>query len=229
MFKRSIASVAAVAVVAVVSGAVVAPANAMSAKFNNSNMTCTIELTDKEVKLTLLQQTLMIDKAKAAQTKAIIAEPQVSALRAKIEDTKKELAKLEPHSEKSEKLRRELEENTEKFTAYQNFLKALNACIAGEDYNSDQSGVPNQPGPSEPSVPNQPGPSEPSVPNQPGPSEPSVPNQPGPSEPSVPNQPEGERALPSTNGAVIGVIVAVLGILAAALPVIKSMLRALLP
>ncbi|WP_374064597.1 hypothetical protein ABMV07_10580 [Corynebacterium belfantii] len=51
--------------------------------------------------------------------------------------------------------------------------------------------------------------------------------------PDGPNKPDDKRALPSTNGAVIGAIVAVLGILAAALPFIKSILpaqlRALLP
>ncbi|CAB0615941.1 hypothetical protein CIP107543_01901 [Corynebacterium diphtheriae] len=51
----------------------------------------------------------------------------------------------------------------------------------------------------------------------------------GSEKPNGPKNPEVERALPSTNGAVIGAIVAVLGILAAALPVIKSILRALLP
>lgn len=48
MFKRSLASFAAVAVA---SGAVVAPANAVTVTVNDDT-TCTIELTDEEAKLT---------------------------------------------------------------------------------------------------------------------------------------------------------------------------------
>lgn len=53
MFKRSLAPVAAVAVV---SGAVVAPANAITVKFNNDNMTCTIEQNDEEANLTKVKE-----------------------------------------------------------------------------------------------------------------------------------------------------------------------------
>lgn len=61
MFKRSLASLAAVAV-AVASGAVVAPANAITVKFNNKNMTCTIEQNDKEVQLTSVARTVTLKK-----------------------------------------------------------------------------------------------------------------------------------------------------------------------
>ncbi|CAB0747389.1 hypothetical protein FRC0095_02016 [Corynebacterium diphtheriae] len=227
MFKRSLASLAAVVVA---SGAVVAPANAMTVEINDNN-TCTLKLTAEEARLISLQQTTELDKGKAAFIKSSLVEGQLIKLRAEIEKAKKELAKLEPHSEKSESLRRELKENEKKFTAYENLSNALAACIAGHSYDSNQSGRPskpegpNEPGPSKPG-PSKPGPSKPG-PSKPGPSKPEGPNEPGP------NNPERERALPSTNGAVIGVIVAVLGILVAALPFIKSMLpaqlRALLP
>ncbi|MFA1476616.1 hypothetical protein [Corynebacterium diphtheriae] len=215
MFKRSLASLA---VVAVASGAVVAPANAITVTVNK-DMTCTIQLTAEETELTGLARNITSNKNSAAITKGSIVEGQLSTLRAKIENAKKELAELESHSEKSERLKRELEENEKKFTAFENLSNALAACIAGHNYDSNQPG-PKQPGPK------QPGPNNPEGPSKPGP------KQPGPSKPG-PNNPERERALPSTNGAVIGVIVAVLGILVAALPVIKSMLpaqlRALLP
>lgn len=190
MFKRSLASLAAVVVA---SGAVVAPANAVTVEINDNN-TCTIKLTAEEARLTNLKQTVTADKQLATLLKTQYGVKQLSALHTKIENAKKELAKLKPHSQKSESLRRELEENEKKFTAYENLSNALDACTNGRNYDSDNPERPSEPDP---------------------------------------NNPERERALPSTNGAVIGVIVAVLGILVAALPVIKSMLpaqlRALLP
>ncbi|WP_339325308.1 hypothetical protein [Corynebacterium diphtheriae] len=138
-----------------------------------------------------------------------------------------ELAKLAPNAAGREKLMSELNKKKEKLTAYQNLSNALEACDAGKDYNSDQPSVPKRPeGSDQPGVPKPPSvPKEPEGSDQPGvPKPPSVPKEP---EDSV--KPDDKRALPSNNGAVIGVIVAVLGILAAALPVIKSILRALLP
>ncbi|CAB0522111.1 hypothetical protein CIP107507_01861 [Corynebacterium diphtheriae] len=201
MFKRSLASLAAVVVA---SGAVVAPANAVTVEINDNN-TCTIKLTAEEARLTNLKQTVTADKQLATLLKTQYGVKQLSALHTKIENAKKELAKLKPHSQKSESLRRELEENEKKFTAYENLSNALDACTNGRNYDSNNPERPSEPDPNNPERPSEPD----------------------------PNNPERERALPSTNGAVIGVIVAVLGILVAALPVIKSMLpaqlRALLP
>ncbi|OWM49329.1 hypothetical protein [Corynebacterium diphtheriae] len=226
MFKRSLASLAAVAV-AVASGAVVAPANAITVKFNNKNMTCTIEQNDKEVQLTSVARTVTLKKKGGAHLKASIVDSQLSTLRAGIEKDEMELAKLAPNAAGREKLMSELNKKKEKLTAYQNLSNALEACDAGKDYNSDQPSVPKRPeGSDQPGVPKPPSvPKEPEGSDQPGvPKPPSVPKEP---EDSV--KPDDKRALPSNNGAVIGVIVAVLGILAAALPVIKSILRALLP
>ncbi|OWN60102.1 hypothetical protein [Corynebacterium diphtheriae] len=206
MFKRSLASLAAVAVV---SGAVVAPANAVTVTVNNDM--CTFNFTDEEAGLLRLHKTVMHNKTNAANIKMSIVEPQLSALRAQIEKDEKKLNSLEPGAAGREKLTSDLKENKEKFTAYKNFSNALKACIDGNNYNSKHPDGSDQPG----------------GPSNPGPSNP------GPSKPERPNNPERKRALPSTNGAVIGAIVAVLGILAAALPFIKSMLpaqlRALLP
>ncbi|CAB0663051.1 hypothetical protein D9B98_10150 [Corynebacterium diphtheriae] len=192
MFKRSLASLAAVAVV---SGVVVAPANAMSAKFNNNNMTCTISFTTEEANFIRLTSPATLSKQQATFFKTQYGETQLSALRAKIKEDEEKLAKLIPGTENEMVLKRKLEEKRKQLAAYQKFSDALKACIDGRNYDSDKTAGPSEPSPSEPS----------------------------------PNNPERERALPSTNGAVIGVIVAVLGILAAALPVIKSILRALLP
>ncbi|CAB0665404.1 hypothetical protein CIP107566_02031 [Corynebacterium diphtheriae] len=200
MFKRSLASLAAVAVV---SGAVVAPANAVTVTVNDGM--CTIKLTAEETKLTGLDRNITADKVKAANVKEHNLESQLSTLRAEIAKYEQDLAKPGLDTEKEMALKSKLEEKRKQLTVYQNLINALDACIEGRNYNSDQSG----------------GSKRPSDPNVPGP------NVPGP------NVPEGERARPSTNGAVIGVIVAVLGILVAALPFIKSMLpaqlRALLP
>ncbi|MHC9791145.1 hypothetical protein ACQXZT_10860 [Corynebacterium diphtheriae] len=182
MFKRSLASLAAVAVF---SGVVVAPANAMTVTVNNDK-TCTIKLNAEEARLTSLQQTTNLDKeGKAAGIIVSIVEGQLIKLPAEIEKAKKKLATLEPNTTEWAKLTSELKEKEKQLTTYQNLKDALNACFAGENYDSEK--------------------------------------------PNDPKHPEVERALPSTNGAVIGAIVAVLGILAAALPVIKSILRALLP
>ncbi|CAB0664000.1 hypothetical protein CIP107562_01970 [Corynebacterium diphtheriae] len=221
MFKRSLASLA---VVAVASGAVVAPANAVTVTVN-TDMKCTIQLTDEEAELTSLERSITADKVKAANVKEHIVESQLSTLRAEIAKYEQDLAKPGLDTEKEMALKSKLEEKRKQLTAYKNLSDALDACIAGHNYDSDQPGGSDQPGPNNPEGPSKPGPSKPG-PSKPGPSKP------GPSKPG-PNNPERERALPSTNGAVIGVIVAVLGILVAALPVIKSMLpaqlRALLP
>ncbi|CAB0827974.1 hypothetical protein FRC0293_01859 [Corynebacterium diphtheriae] len=215
MFKRSLASLAAVAVA---SGAVVAPANAVTVTVNE-DMTCNIQPTAEETRLTRLKQTTNLDKRNAANIKENIVKGQLTALRTKIEKDEKKLAELGSHSEESRRLRRELEDNKKKLTAYENLSNALTACINGQNYNSDQSGRPNNPDGSE-----RPGGSKhPDGSERPG----------GSKHPDGSERPDDKRALPSTNGAVIGVIVAVLGILVAALPVIKSMLpaqlRALLP
>lgn len=196
MFKRSLASLA---VVAVASGAVVAPANAITVTVNKDM--CTFNLTDEEAGLLSLDKTIMHNKTKAADLKTTIVEPQLSVLRTQIEKDKKKLDDLEPGAAGREKLMSDLKKNEEKFTAYKNFNNALKACIDGNNYNSDQPGGPERPGDSD--------------------------------QPGGPKRPDDKRAMPSTNGAVIGVIVAVLGILVVALPFIKSILpaqlRALLP
>ncbi|MFA1532323.1 hypothetical protein ACDL65_09845 [Corynebacterium belfantii] len=185
MFKRLLASLA---VVAVASGAVVAPANALTVTVN-TDMTCTIQLTAEEARLISLVSPVTLSKEKATQLKANYGEQQLSALKAEIEAYKKKLDTLGLDPAEQQKLRKDLEEKKKRLTANENFRKALDECIAGRNYNSDQ--------------------------------------------PDGPKRPDDKRALPSTNGAVIGAIVAVLGILAAALPFIKSILpaqlRALLP
>ncbi|OFI55235.1 hypothetical protein BKD84_10595 [Corynebacterium diphtheriae] len=263
MFKRSLASLAAVAVV---SGAVVAPANAVTVTVNNDM--CTFNLTDEEANFIGLNSPVTRSKDEATFLKTqYYGEKQLSALEAEIETYKKKLDALGLDPAEEQKLRNDLEEKKKRLTANKNFRKALDECIAGRDYDSskpddsnppsvpkrpegsDQPSVPDKPVPNNPgdsnppSVPKRPeGSDQPSVPDKPVPNNPGdsnrpgVPKQPeGSDQPSVPKQPEDsvkpddKRALPSNNGAVIGVIVAVLGILAAALPVIKSILRALLP
>ncbi|OWN19325.1 hypothetical protein, partial [Corynebacterium diphtheriae] len=184
MFKRSLASLAAVAVV---SGAVVAPANAVTVTVNNDM--CTFNFTDEEAGLLRLHKTVMHNKTNAANIKMSIVEPQLSALRAQIEKDEKKLNSLEPGAAGREKLTSDLKENKEKFTAYKNFSNALKACIDGNNYNSkhpdgsDQPGGPSKPeGPSNPG-PSNPGPSKPEGPSNPGPSNP------GPSKPERPNNP----------------------------------------
>ncbi|CAB0575762.1 hypothetical protein CIP107580_01973 [Corynebacterium diphtheriae] len=246
MFKRSLASLAAVAVA---SGAVVAPANAMTATVNN-NETCTITSTVEEAGFVGLKTTVTVPKAKISTFKMYTAG--LPSLRAKRAELEKKLANSKPGSEEEEEeLTSKLVVETKRITAIENFDKALDACAAGHNYDSEKPNGPKQPDGSEkpngpkqpdgsekPNGPKQPDGSEkPNGPKQPDGSEkPNGPKQPdgsekpnGPKQPDGSKQPDGERALPSTNGAVIGAIVAVLGILAAALPVIKSILRALLP
>ncbi|MHC9553535.1 hypothetical protein ACQQ63_09260 [Corynebacterium diphtheriae] len=246
MFKRSLASLAAVAVV---SSAVVAPANAVTVTVNNDM--CTFNLTDEEANFIRLTSPVKRSKDEATFLKTqYYGEKQLSALEAEIETYKKKLDALGLDPAEEQKLRNDLEEKKKRLTTNKNFRKALDECIAGRDYDSSKPddsnppSVPKRPGvPNRPSVPKRPeGSDQPSVPDKPVPNNPGdsnrpgVPKQPeGSDQPSVPKQPEDsvkpddKRALPSTNGAVIGVIVAVLSILAAALPVIKSILRALLP
>ncbi|RKW93948.1 hypothetical protein [Corynebacterium diphtheriae] len=221
MFKRSLASLA---VVAVASGAVVAPANAITVTVNDDM--CTITPTAEEARLTNLTQgkTLNLKKENAATIKKTVVDGQLPALKAEIAKYEQDLTKPGLDMEKMA-LKSKLEEKRKQLTAYEKLSNALEACAAGNNYNSDQSDDPKRPDDSNPpSVPKRPG-----GPKQPDDSNP--PSVPNPPEDSV--KPDGKRALPSINGAVIGAIVAVLGILVAALPFIKSMLpaqlRALLP
>ncbi|CAB0713375.1 hypothetical protein [Corynebacterium diphtheriae] len=216
MFKRSLASVAAVAIA---SGAVVAPANAVAVKVNN-DMTCTFSLTAEETKLTTLKSN-KYSKEKITNLKLVVGS-QPSALRAQIEKDKKALTKLGPNDEQRKHLTNKLKEDEKKLTAYENLNNALDACIAGKYYNSDNLGDSKKP-----DGPQKPGPNNPGDSNNPD-----GPQKPGPNNPGV------QPAPPSNDGAGIGVIfaasiAAVLGILAAALPFIKSILppqlRALLP
>ncbi|CAB0759235.1 hypothetical protein FRC0141_02019 [Corynebacterium diphtheriae] len=165
-----------------------------------NNDMCTFNLTDEEARLLSLGKTVTANKQLATLLKTQYGEKQLPTLRMKIAEDEKKLAELGLDAAEREKLTSELNEKRKQLTVYQNFSDALDACIEGRNYNSKRPSDPNVPGP-----------------NVPGP------NVPGP------NVPDGKRALPSINGAVIGAIVAVLSILAAALPAIKSMLRALLP
>ncbi|CAB0737045.1 hypothetical protein FRC0101_01915 [Corynebacterium diphtheriae] len=165
-----------------------------------NNDMCTFNLTDEEARLLSLGKTVTANKQLATLLKTQYGEKQLPTLRMKIAEDEKKLAELGLDAAEREKLTSELNEKRKQLTVYQNFSDALDACIEGRNYNSKRPSGPNVPGP-----------------NVPGP------NVPGP------NVPDGKRALPSINGAVIGAIVAVLSILAAALPAIKSMLRALLP
>ncbi|OIR64596.1 hypothetical protein BHF77_11515, partial [Corynebacterium diphtheriae] len=152
MFKRSLASVAAVAIA---SGAVVAPANAVAVKVNN-DMTCTFSLTAEETKLTTLKSN-KYSKEKITNLKLVVGS-QPSALRAQIEKDKKALTKLGPNDEQRKHLTNKLKEDEKKLTAYENLNNALDACIAGKYYNSDNLGDskkpdgPQKPGPNNPGV-----------------------------------------------------------------------------
>lgn len=151
MFKRSLASLAAVAVA---SGAIVAPANAVTVTVNNDK-TCTITPTDEETRLTGLTQTRNLDKGKAAGIIASIIEGQLIKLRTEIGKVKKKLAELDPNAAERTTLTSELKEKEKQLTTYQNLKDALNACIDGRDYNSGQSGdskPPSVPKPPEDSV-----------------------------------------------------------------------------
>ncbi|MFW9041825.1 hypothetical protein ACOI9V_05335 [Corynebacterium striatum] len=227
MFKRSLASFAAVAVA---SGAVVAPANAMTVTVNDDT-SCTIKVTEEEAGLIGLTPPAKIDKDYAAHLKATLLDKQLPALGAEIEKDKQELDKPGLDEARRKELASALEEKQKRFTANNNLKKALEACIAGNNYDSDKPDDSNQPGGSnKPEDSNKPGGSEkPKDPKQPeGPKQPEVPKQ-----PKDPKQPEVERGLSSNDGAGIAAIVAVLGILAAALsfikPLLPAQLRALLP
>ncbi|CAB0917093.1 hypothetical protein FRC0425_02057 [Corynebacterium diphtheriae] len=216
MFKRSLASVAAVAIA---SGAVVAPANAMTVRVSYDD-SCSFFLTAEETKLTGLASSVTLPKEQATQLKSQYGEQQLSALEATIEAYEKKLTEPSLDEEQKNHLTSQLEENKKRLTAYKKFSDALDACIAGMDYNSDESGDSKEPG----------GTDKPGDSKKPG----------GTDKPGDSKKPGGteQPAPPSNDGAGIGVIfaaaiAAVLGILAAALPIIKPMLppqlRALLP
>lgn len=203
MFKRSLASFAAVAVA---SGAVVAPANAVTVTVNDDT-TCTIKVTEEEAGLIGLTPPAKINKDYAAHLKATLLDKQLPALGAEIEKDKQELDKPGLDEAAKATLKSALEDKQKRFTANNNFKKALEACIDGKNYDSSQSDDPKQPDDSK----------------QPG----------GSDKPGGPNKPGGEHGLSSIDGAGIAAIVAVLGILAAALsfikPLLPAQLRALLP
>ncbi|HAT1409495.1 hypothetical protein ACL1HT_05050 [Corynebacterium striatum] len=227
MFKRSLASFAAVAVA---SGAVVAPANAMTLTVNDDT-TCTIKVTEEEAGLIGLTPPANLSKEKAAHLKATLLDNQLPALGAEIEKDKQELDKPGLDEAKKAALKSALEEKQKRFTANNNLKKALEACIAGNNYDSNPSDDSKQPGGSDkPDDSKQPGGSDkPGDSKQPGSSD-----KPGDSKhPDGSNKPGGEHGLSSIDGAGIAAIVAVLGILAAALsfikPLLPAQLRALLP
>ncbi|MHC9753279.1 hypothetical protein ACQXYV_10850 [Corynebacterium diphtheriae] len=238
MFKRSLASVAAVAIA---SGAVVAPANAMTMKVNDG--ICTFNLTADEAELIHLHDAPEFDKDEAAGIKANTVEKNLLEIHAQIERDQKELGNLGLDEEKKKQhLTSELEKNKKKVAAYEKFKNALTACIAGMDYNSDESGDSKNPegqvkpgGQDQSGGTDNPGGSK----NPEGSGKPGDSQKPGGTEkPKAPSKPSVTPAPPSNDGAGIGVIfagaiAAILGILAAALPIIKPMLppqlRALLP
>ncbi|CAB0713259.1 hypothetical protein FRC0024_02098 [Corynebacterium diphtheriae] len=227
MFKRSLASVAAVAIA---SGAVVAPANAVAVRPHNDK-TCTFSFAAEEAKLTPLNSG-KYPQDKITNLKSALVEPQLPILRAQIMKYEEALAKGKVNDD----LMRKLEDSNKKLTAYEKLNEALDACINGKYYNSDQSS-----GPKKPERQGEPGdsqkPSGPKKPERQG--EPGDSQKPGGTEkPKAPSNPGVTPAPPSNDGAGIGVIfagaiAAVLGILAAALPIIKPILppqlRALLP
>ncbi|MHD0006902.1 hypothetical protein ACQX2R_11535, partial [Corynebacterium diphtheriae] len=126
MFKRSLASVAAVAIA---SGAVVAPANAVTVTVNN-DMTCTFSLTKEEANLTGVQQTVTHSQEKAAHIKTTLVENQLSALAVTITKIEAELAKPGLDDEKRKGLMSELQEKKKRFAANHSFKEALEKCTA---------------------------------------------------------------------------------------------------
>ncbi|EGT5591979.1 hypothetical protein [Corynebacterium striatum] len=227
MLKRSLASFAAVAVA---SGAVVAPANAMTSTVNDDK-TCTINLTAEEASLTKLARTATLTKERAAHIKETTVDKPLSALGADIAKDKQELDKPGLDEARRKELASALEEKQKRFTANNNLKKALEACIAGKNYDSNKPDDSKQPdGSDKPDDSKQPGGSDkPGDSKQPGGSD-----KPGDSKhPDGSNKPGGEHGLSSNDGAGIAAIVAVLGILAAALsfikPLLPAQLRALLP
>ncbi|MGQ7161692.1 hypothetical protein ACQZET_11370 [Corynebacterium diphtheriae] len=134
MFKRSLVHVAAVAVV---SGAVVAPANAMTLTVNNDDMTCTINLTVKEATvLGLTHPETKIPKERIPTLKAYANG--LPAVHKEKADLEKELANSKLDSATKEKLKSRLEGIKQRITILENFNKALDACNAGNGYNSDR-------------------------------------------------------------------------------------------
>ncbi|CAB0568811.1 hypothetical protein CIP107527_02099 [Corynebacterium diphtheriae] len=239
MFKRSLASVAAVAIA---SGAVVAPANAVTVTVNKDDMTCTFNFTAEETKLTHSHPTPKFPKEEAATIRAKTVEPQLLELRAQIKKDKEALNNPDLDEEQRKDLTIKLKENEKKLTAFENYKDALTACINGKAYNSDKSGDSKNPeGQVKPGGQDQSGGTDQSgdSKNPEGQGKPGTPGNPGDSNnPKAPSNPGAQPAPPSTDGAGIGVIfagaiAAILGILAAALPIIKPMLppqlRALLP
>ncbi|CAB0620269.1 hypothetical protein CIP107557_02111 [Corynebacterium diphtheriae] len=225
MFKRSLASVAAVAIA---SGAVVAPANAMTMNVNDG--ICTFNLTADEAELIHLHDAPEFSKEEATEIKKGTVEKNLLELHTQIERDQKALEDPNLDDELKNDLMRKLEENKKKVTAYEDFRNALTACIQGRNYESDKSSGTEKPGASgNPGGTDQSGDSKnPEDPKNPG----------GTNKPKAPSNPGAQPAPPSNDGAGIGVIfagaiAAILGILAAALPIIKPMLppqlRALLP
>ncbi|MHC9836193.1 hypothetical protein ACQX01_12095 [Corynebacterium diphtheriae] len=149
MFKRSLASVAAVAIA---SGAVVAPANAMTVRVGYAG-SCTFFSNAEEAQLTRLAQTVTYKKENVAFLKSSLVEGQLPVLSRIIEKDREELAKAGLSTAKKEELTRKLEENEKKLTAYKNLNNALNACIDGKNYDSDQSGDSKKPGGTEQPAP----------------------------------------------------------------------------
>ncbi|MBG9277932.1 hypothetical protein I4J10_12375, partial [Corynebacterium diphtheriae bv. mitis] len=140
--KRSLASVAAVAIA---SGAVVAPANAMTVRVSYDD-SCSFFLTAEETKLIGLASSVTLPKEQATQLKSQYGEQQLSALEATIEAYEKKLTEPSLDEEQKNHLTSQLEENKKRLTAYKKFSDALDACIAGMDYNSDESGDSKEPG-----------------------------------------------------------------------------------
>ncbi|CAB0713298.1 hypothetical protein FRC0024_02100 [Corynebacterium diphtheriae] len=233
MFKRSLASVAAVAIA---SGAVVAPANAMTVTINNTDRPCTIEQTAEEANLTNFSPKSELTKDEAAEIKEKNIERKLLDFHAQIEKDQKKLTESNLDEEQKQHLKSQLKAYKEKITANKKLKEALAACIAGENYDSDKSGGTQKPeDQGNPGAPGNPGDSK----NPKAPKNPEDPKNPGgTNKPKAPSNPDVQPAPPSNDGAGIGVIfagtiAAILGILAAALPIIKPMLppqlRALLP
>lgn len=134
MFKRSLASLAAAVVV---SGAVVAPANAMTLKVNDDT-TCTFNLTTEEAGVIEAPQTATITKAEAADLVPVYKDS-LSDLRKEMANAEKELANPELDAAQKESLTRLLEDYKKRVVPLlENFIDALNVCVAGKHYNSDK-------------------------------------------------------------------------------------------
>ncbi|OIR63717.1 hypothetical protein, partial [Corynebacterium diphtheriae] len=101
---------------------------------------CTFFSNAEEAQLTRLDQTVTYKKENVALLKSSIVEGQLPVLSRIIEKDREELAKAGLSTAKKEELTRKLEENEKKLTAYKNLNNALNACIDGKNYDSDESG-----------------------------------------------------------------------------------------